>query len=461
MAHQRSFFDWTAISAIFLTVIMFFISTGCSARKKPETDLKKNQTKLEAEVKAKAKTEYFNRLRAVGCNGDKIKLKAGSARDHKNMLLERYGFFLNPKGYKEEKSIFDRCSTVEAMDQFFDIFWSIRDPDPTTPSNEYKDIIDQRILDVQNEVLFQDLEASGINFASNGGLRGEMARVYLLRGMPSAKVKASDMVRIADLMVWYYVDVNQRPMFIFLFYNKGTGYQLFKKHGINNSPEYLIESLRVIAQSYPTTQEEFQEIYQELQMNDPEFIFRTALQTFSYYDKIRVEDAIAPPSPEVITAKAIQPKILGIPDIPKDAGFLPSSYFATIPGKFRFEQDVDGNYRPILEIVPSNVDWEGKGQVFETGLDFLVTFVNRKTREKKEFVSGLNMKLPVNYYQTRKDESLPIDLKDIRDRSIGGKQMTIPEMIKTLEPGDYEVKIRLLHQKTFKSGVWFEYLKIE
>src|SRR5437870_11497681 len=64
---------------------------------------------------------------------------------------------------KDEKDAFLRLTTNEARDKFIEDFWAIRNPNPGSPSNSYKDEIYQRIAfaNARSEEHTSELQSRG------------------------------------------------------------------------------------------------------------------------------------------------------------------------------------------------------------------------------------------------------------------------------------------------------------
>src|SRR3989344_5072604 len=161
----------------------------------------------------------------------------------KQDFFERYGFFITRRGtvsyYREllgvtdkENIIFEGLRTIEEVNIFREVFWKARDTDPNTPENEFKVLIDSRIENIKKEIFARDLSTPGLRFEGNGGLSGDLARVYLLHGEPHYKEVLLQNQFHVDLLVWYYFDLDGKPLFRFLFYNKYGSYRLFKSYGV-------------------------------------------------------------------------------------------------------------------------------------------------------------------------------------------------------------------------------------
>ncbi|MBI2065023.1 MAG: GWxTD domain-containing protein [Candidatus Yanofskybacteria bacterium] len=444
--------------AFCLILICTLSLIGCVGKNQPKVSPDKvlaEQAKIE---QAKRINGYLDRLRAGGCNGKEVKPAKGPFKDHRDKLFSSYGFFINKSGpYKQEEKIFKQCQSIKALDHFFEIFWSIRDPDINTPENENKELIDKRISEIKNEILRTDQEISGTLFVSNGGLRGDMAHVYLFRGNPHYKVKTLKTNRLADLMAWVYFDDNQRPMYVFLFYDKGSGFQLFRNYRGMDTVETLMETLKDLARIYPTSEEDYNRLYQELIDNDHEYIFRFAIRQFSYYLDIKLDKVLNPPTPESMTAKAIQPKILGIPDISKDIKMIMNENFAKIMGFSQITRNTSGEYGLRLIVSIAGIDWQDTRGRLKSVLDLSVSIMNEKTREKKNFACSLYIEMPADKHSKA---NFPITPNNVPNRESVMNGATLSEIFKTLPSGDYEVKIYLLDRTTLKSGIWYEYVTI-
>ena len=237
----------------------------------------------------------------------------------------------------------------------------MRDPDITTPGNENKELVDARISEIKNEILSRDLQIPGTRFFTNGGIRGDMAHVYLLRGNPHQKAKIEGNL-LSDLMAWIYFDESQRPLYVFLFYNKGgSGFRLFRNYGAIDIGGSIIDALRELARGYPTSNEDFERLYRELVENDSEYIFRFAISQFSSYTDVKLEKVLSPPTPDEMTAKAIQPRILGVPYMPKDMKVVMSPYFSKITGFSQLTSNSNGGYGLTLTISTAGIDWQDTG----------------------------------------------------------------------------------------------------
>src|SRR5690349_5163462 len=118
---------------------------------------------------------------------------------------------------KDEKDAFLRLATNEARDKFIEDFWEIRNPNPGSPSNSYKDEIYQRIA-------FADTRfgiGSGVE-----GWRTDRGRTYITLGPPQQKQVFRNSANLYPIEIWFYSSPNPAlpPFFYVMFYQReGSG----------------------------------------------------------------------------------------------------------------------------------------------------------------------------------------------------------------------------------------------
>ena len=414
-------------------------------------------------------------------------------KERKNEFTERYGFFITKDKkvsyYQDalgvvgkESEIFKNLKTIEEVDKFVEVFMKVRDPDPNTSENEFKIGKDKLIEDIQSEALLNQ----GIVFKANGGLRGDMAHVYLLYGAPHQIEKTQNMSRVADLMAWVYFR-NQKPLFVFLFYDKGFGYKLFKRYDgmnnpdMNNSVMYM-ERLREVAKFYPTSLDDYVEMERELIQNDPTRVFWFAIiyNQFSAYTDVVIEGgniekkifgALDPPEPAALTAARYKPTVVGQPGDLTGREFLNNSYNSFIPAELRITKDNRPSFP--LAIGYKDVDWEIKGENAEAVLDVRISFQNKATKIIEEFAVRFPIRKPREEVQTKRQGVMvngvlvpvvmEIPLDGIQNFAQAQEpRSTLRQLIDDLEPGAYVVNVDLRHPVTKKyAGGWREEIIIK
>lgn len=379
-------------------------------------------------------------------------------------------------------------ATIDEFRKFEDEFWKKRDINPNTPENEYKDKIDSRLQDIENEILFNDIDTTGTRFDTNGGLKGEIARVYLLYGMPSFKAKLPEGDRHVELMVWYYIDYRNRPLMRFLFYENNGRMKLFKNHLTFVSEEYLFDPhfspLREISNRPGlTTPEELYYLWNEVVSKDipiflegyRELVFTSAFFEFSYYTQLdkhtrwTIDTALLPPEPAALTAAKLKPSVVGQPNIPEGTKLLESGFKSLLPAYLRKNAGPENPTFLMITILRKNLDWinqENEVKPYITNLNLRVSFQNKKTRELAEFVSYFRFELSQTEFDKKDDKGELIGSLVIFPNTLqyfdGVKSgPTMGEMLKQLEPGEYVVNIYLQHTVTKKNNSWREEIVVK
>src|SRR5438876_6164931 len=96
---------------------------------------------------------------------------------------------------REERDEFLRLPTDESRDKFIEHFWEIRNPNPGSPTNSYKDEIYRRIA-----------YANQWYGHSNGeeGWRTDRGRVYITLGAPQQVGRYLGLANIRPMEIWFY-----------------------------------------------------------------------------------------------------------------------------------------------------------------------------------------------------------------------------------------------------------------
>lgn len=448
----------------------------------------------------------FLSIAAIGCAGKRIKITPDDpVYKPKLVFLERYGFLItyqskvdyyqNALGVTDkEDKIFKGLKTVEDLNKFEEIFWKIRDTDPSTPENERKELIDSRIKDIENEIFAADSDIPGTWFNRNGGLKGDMARVYILYGAPHQKVKLSEGKNYVDMMVWYYFDQRGRPMMRFLFYEKYNGFRLFKNY-LTMEPTWqdlvdpLLSPLKEISKMPAADPNDLIDTWYELENNDlilvmpdgySELVFTTAILKFSPYSDIVLEGgngkdrfgALDPPEPAAATIERTKPILLGQPDT-KGRSFLESPYHSFIPAELKIDNDPKtgrSSFKLVINYLA--VDWELKGETAEVLMTLRMNFQNRKSGVTKEFYVQFPISKPkdevnkkriaIDAAKKRSAVNMVIPLDGVENFARNETpRPTLRQLIDGLDPGDYTVTADLRRAFTKKYNTWREEITIK
>lgn len=128
--------------------------------------------------------------------------------------------------------MFLSLSTDAQRDSFIDGFWKVRNPDPGSSANTYKEENYRRLAYV-NE-----------NFGDpryEDGWRTDRGRMYIILGPPKQRAKYYDVGNIRPMEIWFYQADNPvlPPYFYLLFYKRSAGedYRLYSP--LNDGPVRL------------------------------------------------------------------------------------------------------------------------------------------------------------------------------------------------------------------------------
>lgn len=117
---------------------------------------------------------------------------------------------------KEEKDTFRKLPTDEDRDKFIDRFWEIRNPDPGSSVNTFKDEHYRRLT-------YAD-EHFG-NEGATDGWRTDRGRVYVTLGPPEQRAVYYGYENLRSMEIWFYSSKTPAlpPFFYVLFYQRDTG----------------------------------------------------------------------------------------------------------------------------------------------------------------------------------------------------------------------------------------------
>lgn len=354
----------------------------------------------------------------------------------------RYGYFLNDAERRE----FEKLSAEPAIRAFMDNFWKVRDTDPNTEQNEFRELIDQRIAEIENEILFTDVDTTGFRFESHGGLRSDMARVYLYYGMPHYKAKLNEGVFHVEMMVWYYLDNQGRPLMRFLFYDRNsTGfYRVFRKQ-LNYASFGMYDSLQELAKSFHPSDDTLYQLWEEIYRNDPERAFIAAIYEFSYFSDIRLDTAMTAPMSARELAKTMASTVIGGANVSSELTVEYSRWKSFLPAVLT-TADNGGKTGFHLSVKYRDIDWTKIPGGHKATLLIRINVQNLDSRKAQEpYYREILYQIP--------DDKLAAD----GEMSVGLDQFA--EQFNALPPGRYALLIHLKNQLTEKYNSWL--LEIE
>lgn len=145
---------------------------------------------------------------------------------------------------KDERDEFQRLSSDEARDKFIADFWEVRNPDPGSPTNSYKDEIYRRIA----------FANARFGVGSGGeGWRSDRGRTYITLGEPQQKQILRNSANLYPLEIWFYANPSPSlpTAFYVVFYQRDGGgdYRYYSPY--LDGPDKLVSGVEAI--NSPTT----------------------------------------------------------------------------------------------------------------------------------------------------------------------------------------------------------------
>ncbi|MEK7560093.1 MAG: GWxTD domain-containing protein [Patescibacteria group bacterium] len=268
-------------------------------------------------------------------------------------FYKKYHMFIS----KEEENEFKEIKTPTECQNFLNKFWSKRDSDPATEENEFKTLLQQRALDIEQEILSNNPGSAGFSFKNNRGFDGDPARVYMLHGLPHYMETVENNPKHVDLMLWLYLDERSKHKFRFLFYHRNDHptYVLFRP------VFYITQALEEINKNPTFTHPD--DVYNELSQTG-KYLFILSLVEFSDDPSLNVDKALAAPRSAAEIAKNSAPKTIG--ELPKKEGIVLSNRRnALIPAEFNYEI-LDNQLTLKITVESKNLDWTLKNEIMES-----------------------------------------------------------------------------------------------
>jgi GWxTD domain-containing protein len=149
---------------------------------------------------------------------------------YRKWLQEDVVYIITPK----EKDVFLRLENDRQREIFIEAFWKVRDPNPTTPENEFK-IEHYRRINYANQNFGKDTPGPG--------WRSDMGRIYITLGEPKSIDKLENLSDVNPVIIWFYSGMAEYGLpgsFSVVFFRKsGTGpYELYSP--LKYGPQYLL-----------------------------------------------------------------------------------------------------------------------------------------------------------------------------------------------------------------------------
>ncbi len=136
---------------------------------------------------------------------------------------------------EDEAQAFVHLATDTERDNFINRFWEIRNPEPNSPTNSYKDEIYRRIA-YANQWFGHE--------SGTPGWMTDMGRIYITLGEPKQRQKILSSANERPMEIWFYDNSNGAlpPFFYVVFYQREAGgpFRLYSPY--MDGPERLVSS---------------------------------------------------------------------------------------------------------------------------------------------------------------------------------------------------------------------------
>ncbi len=165
------------------------------------------------------------------------------AADRSKNLPPQYRHWLNQEvNYiidSQEKKQFLSLTTDEQRDSFIDAFWKIRNPDPNSDINTYKQEHYRRLAYAN--------EHYG-SIAAQDGWRTDQGRIYIILGPPKQVMTYPLARNVRPMEVWFYESPSRAlpPYFYILFYKRSIGEPFTLYSPSQDGPARLVSSLEAL-----------------------------------------------------------------------------------------------------------------------------------------------------------------------------------------------------------------------
>ena len=168
-----------------------------------------------------------------------IRVQAGvteMAERHRRFLEEEVAYLIS----ETERRAFLSLSGEDTRDAFVEAFWQRRDPNPTTPENEYRDEHFERLA-YANEFYGRD--------TGRAGWRTDRGRFHIVLGPPRTKEDYSHSDALYPIELWFYNDPALRDLgvpafFHLLFFRRFGAGEMRLYSPVEDGPESLLTGYR-------------------------------------------------------------------------------------------------------------------------------------------------------------------------------------------------------------------------
>lgn len=170
-------------------------------------------------------------------------LPSAHAADRSKDLPPLYRHWLNEEvNYiidSNEKKEFLSLTTDAQRDSFIDAFWRVRNPDPSSATNAYK------------EEHYKRLAYANERYGTSGredGWRTDRGRIYIILGPPKQVATYLSARNVRPMEIWFYQSPSLAlpPYFSLIFYKRSNGEDFALYSPLSDGPVRLVTSLEAM-----------------------------------------------------------------------------------------------------------------------------------------------------------------------------------------------------------------------
>jgi len=161
--------------------------------------------------------------------------KAKLAKNYREWLEQDVVYIIT----KEERDRFLKLTSDEARDKFINEFWEIRNPNPGSELNTYKEEYYQRIAFANSRF--------GVGSGTDGW-RTDRGHVYITLGPPQSKMTYRNAPNLRAFEYWFYANVNPAlpQAFYVMFYDRNSTGDYVVYSPYNDGPDKLTTGVEAI-----------------------------------------------------------------------------------------------------------------------------------------------------------------------------------------------------------------------
>jgi len=156
-------------------------------------------------------------------------------KSYKEWLEHDVAYFIT----REERNAFLKLTTNDARDQFIQNFWELRNPNPGSPENTFKDQVYERIAYANAHF------GAGSN---EEGWRTDRGRAYITLGPPQQKEVHYNAANMFPIEIWFYsFNHPSLPPFFYLMFYRHEGFGDFRFYSpFIDGPDKLVTGTEYI-----------------------------------------------------------------------------------------------------------------------------------------------------------------------------------------------------------------------